>query len=135
MSKIKTIIKAFFILSSLAGISALSSCTYTPIEDDPIDLSGYVTTVIEGNKTPIPYIVVELINLDSPNNRYITYTETTGFFIFENIPQGDWTLRFTDTDGSKNVGSFEQKEKEIEISKSRCYDGDSAITLTKKNNS
>ena len=106
---------AFFLLC--AGI--FSSCKVTLDDDSDLKVNGTVRGEYNDKIREIPDIVVEIIENGSSYKR-LTYTDENGWFEFDDLKAGSYTLRFTDTDGDKN-GSFEQHTERLPLYRRDYY--------------
>ena len=104
----------------ILGIGTLTSC-YGVYEDETgFDVYGNVFGNVNGTQVVIPDIVVQISNNSSDFKDIIT-TDSAGFYAFRELEEGDYTLRFSDTDGAKNHGKFAQKEFGAGLTKDYHY--------------
>ena len=103
------------------GIGTLVSCYGVVGDEDKFTIYGTVTgTASDGMEYTLSKIVVEISNTRT-NFSDITRTNSAGYYEFSKLEEGDYTLRFTDTDHDENYGTFKQKEFGIGLTKDYHY--------------
>ena len=107
----------FAFLLLCAGV--FSSCKVTLDDDSDLKVNGTVRGEYNDKILAIPDIVVEIIENGSSYKR-LTYTDEYGWFEFDDLKAGSYTLRFTDTDGDKN-GAFEQHTERLSLHRRDYY--------------
>ena len=70
---------------------------------------------INGTEQPVKNIVVQLYNDGSSESKDVTTTDSDGWYEFRGLAEGTYTLKFSDTDGDANGGSFAQKEHSVTL--------------------
>lgn len=99
----------------ILGIGTLTSC-YGVIEDElEYEIYGNVKGNINGTEQPVKNIVVQLYNDGSSESKDVTTTDSDGWYEFRGLAEGTYTLKFSDTDGDANGGSFAQKEHSVTL--------------------
>ena len=88
-------------------------------DDSDLKVNGTVRGEHNGKERAIPDIVDEIIENGSSYKR-LTYTDEYGWFEFDDLKAGSYTLRFTDTDGDKN-GAFEQHTERLSLYRRDYY--------------
>ncbi|WP_407427704.1 SdrD B-like domain-containing protein [Treponema sp.] len=102
------------VIFGILGIGTLTSC-YGVIEDEfEYDIYGNVKGNVNGTEQAIKDIVVQLSVKQSETFKTVT-TDSDGWYEFRGLTAGDYTLKFTDTDGDANGGSFAQKEHSVTL--------------------
>ena len=107
----------FAFLLLCAGV--FSSCKVTLDDDSDLKVNGTVRGEYNDKIREIPDIVVEIIENGSSYKK-LTYTDEYGWFEFDDLKAGSYTLRFTDTDGDKN-GAFKQHIERLSLYRRDYY--------------
>ena len=118
-SKVFALIHVIGIAFLLLCAGVFSSCKVTLDDDSDLKVNGTVRGEYNDKIREIPDIVVEIIENGSSYKR-LTYTDEYGWFEFDDLKAGSYTLRFTDTDGDKN-GSFEQHTERLSLDRRDYY--------------
>ena len=118
-SKVFALIHVIGIAFLLLCAGVFSSCKVTLDDDSDLKVNGTVRGEYNDKERAIPDIVVEIIENGSSYKR-LTYTDENGWFEFDDLKAGSYTLRFTDTDGDKN-GSFEQHTERLPLYRRDYY--------------
>ncbi|MBB5226922.1 carboxypeptidase regulatory-like domain-containing protein [Treponema ruminis] len=108
-------LKAAAVLFLFFALSLFSSCKVTIDGDTEYTVYGTVQGKYDDRTQPIPGIVVEIIE-NGGSYKSLTYTDSHGWFEFRDVKEGDYTLRFTDTDGAEN-GSFKQWKERLPLAR------------------